>query len=442
MSLQRYLYDYLNNCDSVRALVDNENGIRRMDRPKKGTYDRCICIGSIIYGAVPGVERRPMLAMSPAISFWARNELEEMGDLTIQRMLIELMKRIVWVGDNGFPAQDCVGQEPQVLVYASEFVGQEIEPHFNEDHQAWTMRVRPRFIVGIPTCLPVADDCSPCIPIPAGDVEGGGSSEDLPDTASEAGTAFTRVQPGQEALAPQSDLYVAHPLINTVTMEANKKPGSIVIAYNTTSLIFNFSSSWYTGIEAITTEHDYWHIGGATEANRIERSTNLWHVRPSVSLANRMADFIITNLDAYFDGVFCDESQGELPQQYLDDYRTADEWIEADLATVQSDWRAMQTQFVFRLKQAFGSSRAVIANTAGKTRPEVDGIWIEDEHVTTNGIPWAMARYEEQKDFWEANSNRFLHPVSTITSVLNVKGGPTLDPVFSIPGLVWPGTEA
>lgn len=445
MSIQAYLCNYLNNCDSVRALVDDVNGIRRMDRPSRGTFRTCICIGNIIDGEVPGVERRPFLNQSPAFSIWVRPELEEMGDMTVQRIFQELMKRLVWVGDRGFPAQDCVGEEPPILVYASQYAGEEIAPHFDENYQAWTKRFRIRFLVGFATCLPVADDCSPCIPIPAGDVEGGGGggSENLPPTATEAGEAFTFVAPAQEHLIPERDLYVTHPLINTTTFEANKKPESIAIAYTTTSLISDLDSSWFVGIKAFTTEHDFWHIGGATEANRVHHASysNIWHVRPSVSLANRMADYVITNLNAYFHGVFADESQGEIPNHYLTDYRTADEWIEANLATVQADWRAMQTQFVFRLKQAFGAARAVIANTAGKTRPEVDGIWIESSHVVANGIPWAMARYEEQKDFWEANSSRFLHPNAAITSVLNVKGGPTLDPVFSIPGLVWPGTE-
>ncbi len=67
---------------------------------------------------------------------------------------------------------------------------------------------------------------------------------------------------------------------------------------------------------------------------------------------------------------------------------------------------------------------------------------MEHEHVNLNGVPWALDRFQQQKANWEANGSRYVHPNSEIASVLNVKGGPTLDPVFSIPGLVWPGTDS
>jgi len=446
MSIQAYLCNYLNNCDPLRSLVDDVNGIRRMDRPSKGTFRTCICVGRVINGVVPGVERRPFLFQSPAISIWVRPELEEMGDMKLQQIYIELMKRLVWVGDGAFPAQDCVGEEPPVLVYASEFVGDEIEPNFDENFQAWTKTFRIRFLVGFATCLPVAEDCSPCTPTPFGEIEegssGGGGGGELPPEALLAGEAYTQVAPGQEALVPSRDLYVTHPSINTAIFDANKKPLSIGIGYTTTSLIGQFASAWFAGIRAITTEHDYWHIGGATEANRVEHSANLWHVRPSVSLADRMADYVITNLNPALAGAFCDEANGNLPQHYLDAYRTADEWIEGNLATVQATWTAMHLQYVFRLKQAFGSSRAVVANSGGTPYANADGIWMEDEHVITNGVPWALDRFQQQKANWEANGSRYVHPNSQIASVLNVEGGPTLDPVFSIPGLVWPGTDS
>jgi len=454
VSLQAYLYEYLNNCDSVRALVDETNGIRRMDRPSKGTFRTCICIGNVIWGVVPGVERRPFLNMSPAFSIWVRPELEAMGDLTVHEIFIELMKRLAWVGDHGFPAQDCVGSEPPILVYASEFASHDIPPYYDEDHQAFTTRFRIRFVVGLATCLPVADDCSPCTPIPAGDVEGVGigsglggvgglgepGSETLPPQALFAGEAFAQVSPGQEASVLQRDLYVVHPSINTTIFNANKKPESIGIAYTTTSLIGQFSSAWFAGIRAITTEHDYWHIGGASQANRIEHTAGIvWHVRPSLSLADRMADYVITNLNPALAGAFCDEANGELPQHYLTAYRTADEWVESNLAIVRATWTAMHLQYVSRLKQAFGSNRAVVPNSAGTPYESADGIWMEEAHVVANGVPWALARFQEQRDHWEANDNRFVHPNDEIASVLNVKGGSTLDPVFSIPGLVWPG---
>lgn len=453
MSLQAYLYEYLNNCDSVRALVDETNGIRRMDRPAKGTFRTCICIGNVTWGAVPGVERRPFLNMSPAFSIWVRPELEAMGDMTLQEIFIELMKRLAWVGDHGFPAQDCVGEEPPILVYASEFASHDIPPYFDEDHQAFTTRFRIRFVVGIATCLPIADDCSPCPPIAAGLVGGGigsglgvedqgeSGSEALPPAALFAGEAFSQVSPGQEAIVLDRDLYVVNPSINTTIFDANKKPQSIGIAYTTTSLIGQYASAWFAGIRAITTEHDYWHIGGASEANRVEHSANLWHVRPSISLADRMADYVITNLNPALAGAFCDEAYGALPQEYLDAYRTGDEWIEGNLASVQAAFVAMQLQYISRLKQAFGATRAVVANSAGQPYENADGIWMEHEHVDLNGIPWALDRFQTQRDYWEANDNRFVHPNEEIASVLNVKGGPTLDPVFSIPGLVWPGTD-
>jgi len=233
-----------------------------------------------------------------------------------------------------------------------------------------------------------------------------------PDPLPEPGTAYAQVQGNTPAttIAPH-DLLVCNPTIDTSGFDPKRKPGSIVLFYSVSQIMPSFgpASPWWNGIRAVATEADYWHTASPPSiANRVLHSANIWHVRPSASLANRIADFVVANANPYFMGTMADESNPVLPAHYLAAYRTAIEWVEADLPKIQADWVASVNTYLNSLKAAWGSAKAVIANSAGTPGP--DGFTVEASHILAKGaggVDWVKANVLAQKAAWDALPNRF-----------------------------------
>ncbi len=228
-----------------------------------------------------------------------------------------------------------------------------------------------------------------------------------PEPLPEPGTAFTQVQ-GNTIVEPH-DLYVCNPTIDTAKFELKRKPGSIVLFYSVSQIMPSYGalSPWWNGIRQVATEADYWHTANPPSiTNRVRHSTEIWHVRPSAVLAKRIADFVIANAPAYFMGTMADESNPVLPAHYLAKYRTAIEWVEADLAKVQADWGASVNMYMNTLKAAWGSAKAVVPNSAGEPGP--DGFTVETSHILANGgAPWVSVQATKQQAKWAANPNRY-----------------------------------
>lgn len=230
-----------------------------------------------------------------------------------------------------------------------------------------------------------------------------------PEPLPEPGTAFTLIQ-GNTIVEPH-DLYVCNPTIDTAAFELKRKPGSIVLFYSVSQLMGSYgaNSAWWNGIRAVATEADYWHTANPPSINnRVRHGASNWHVRPSASLAKRIADFVIANAPPYFMGTMPDESNPALPGHYLAAYRTAIEWNEANLAQVQADWVASVNTYIDTLKAAWGSAKAVVPNSAGEPGP--DGFTVEHSHILAKGaggLAWVQEQAEAQRVKWAAAPNRF-----------------------------------
>lgn len=227
----------------------------------------------------------------------------------------------------------------------------------------------------------------------------------------EPGTAFTIVQNATIPILEPHDLYVCNVGIDTAAFELKRKPGSIVLFYSVAQLMprYGATNAFLNALRAVATEADYWHTANPPSINnRLAHSTGNWHVRPSASLARRIADFMIANAPAYFMGTMADEQNPALPNHYLAAYRTAIEWVEANLAQVQADWVASVNMYVDTLKAAWGSAKCVISNTGGT--PGKDGYTVEHAHILAKGaggLAWVQEQAEAQRVKWAAAPNRF-----------------------------------
>jgi len=219
-------------------------------------------------------------------------------------------------------------------------------------------------------------------------------------TFAEQGTSLTLVQsthifpntppPGWA----ERDVYICNPSINQTNFN-NTSPApnaaASVLFYGTSSVILASGSAYFSGLRTAVAavfgaEGAYWHIGAA----RLEHTAGtIYHVRPSALLGSTIATYILNNTDlTFFDGLFADEQQPTLPNSYLVDYRTADEWVEGDLALVQADWIAMVAAFKTTFKASVGASKALLCNVGALTEAQVpqdtDGITLESGHFAAN----------------------------------------------------------
>jgi hypothetical protein len=230
-----------------------------------------------------------------------------------------------------------------------------------------------------------------------------------PEPLPEPGTAFTIVQ--NNTVVDPHDLYVCNVGIDTVAFDPKRKPGSLVLFYSVSQLMPSYGATnmFLNGLRAVATEADYWHTANPPSINnRLRQSVSNWYVRATPNLAKRIADYIIAKAPAYYQGTMADESQPELPDYYLAPYRTAVEWNEGNLAQVKADWVASVNMYLNTLKAAWGSTKAVVANTGGTPGP--DGFTVENAHILAQGaggIDWVKANAAAQKKIWDANPNRF-----------------------------------
>lgn len=233
-------------------------------------------------------------------------------------------------------------------------------------------------------------------------------------------TAWHEVSPSEELTTPYNDLYVCHPSINQAQWAAGKKPGSVSLLNTTASLIHDFASDWFIAMEAVTVEGDFFHTSVTQNpSTRLKHSNPLagaiWYSRPSASLGTRLANFVIANIPAFFQGVYSDETRSGIPDEYWTAWKTAvDGPTEPQRSTFETLWDQMQTAWLSGLKTAFGTSKAVIVNCAGDIYPNagiavsVDGAAIEDSHIIANGGDlWALDRFQTFATNWSNSPNRY-----------------------------------
>lgn len=238
--------------------------------------------------------------------------------------------------------------------------------------------------------------------------------------------ALTIVSPSEESTVdPSYDLYVCNPTIATATLQGNVGGGKIRLAYATSALIFQdpgTPSQYWQGLIAETTGTDYWHTDGDpdSESNRLSPAgaeLTHWYVRPSASLGARLAAYVVDNLPDYFDGVYSDETQGEVPNSYWNAWKTADDGpTDAERPAYDILWKDMQSAWLYGLKNIWQNDKALVANSAGAVYPNVDGITIERTHIQSMGEAWALERFLAQSQLCD----RFAYRYRSNRGVLNV----------------------
>lgn len=228
-------------------------------------------------------------------------------------------------------------------------------------------------------------------------------------------TAHTQVNPTEEANSGLYDLYVCNPNINTATFQANQKPGALRLGYTAAAILLNFDDFWNDlegEIFAVHGENAFWHDGVPAEGTRLELEPNAWLIRPSAAVGTTMANAVIEHLVPFFHGTMVDEMQENLPNQYWDIYKTNTDIVltDADRPVWNANWKSMQSAYIGRLKTIWQDERVVIGNTAGAIYPWLDGITIEDSHITSNGINWALGQWRAQEALWRQSPYRWRSP--------------------------------
>lgn len=431
-----WIYDRLNNCLPFRALLDSEEGVRRMDRAEKARYQRIVAFGRLVRSGIPGRDRLPIQRQSVLFSLWVRPETPTAGDLMLEELEDWILRIFVWRNRAVLEQQDCPDGDLGMAVMDAIGPIAETEPGHDNASMAWTKAFRIQFLVNIATCLIPASWCGPCaeaeeaaLLASMGSDSGSGSDGD-DSIALEAETAFTQVSPGQEGSVGEYDLYITNANINTALLEANPNvpDDAIVLAYATCTLILNFSGL-YAAMESVCFETDFWHLGGIMdEAHRITLEPNLYIAKPSASLGKRLATKLLEVINPYFDGIFADEEQANIPDHYWNLIKTAggaDAVSDADRPYWDLQHDASHISFLDTFKNGVGSSKAFVANSALATRLKWDGLASEPAHITLAGEAAARAAFEQQAAYWEAS------PVRFGTRPLNI--------AFGFPSLQTPG---
>lgn len=429
--LYAWLFTTLDGCLPLRSLLDTEDGLRRMDRAEKATYQVMVSFGRLIRGPVPGYEHRPIEFQTATLSLWVRPEVPDPGDLLLEDIQDRIMRALVWRSPNDLvPGQDCTGSDPGIVVMDVEHLDGDSEPGFDDLMQAWTKSINLRFLVSLATCAPRLHWCGPCGAQEALE-DAGGIAE--PSSLPFAGTAFTFVDNGDETLVDDYDLYVAHPTIDVDVLKASVAGTPVVLAYVIASLTPRYASAFYTAYLAVMVEGDFWHSGPPAPGNRIERDATTWLVRPSASLGTRLANFYLGALSSEFDGAMEDEAQAMVPDEYWSAFKLVDPADNGGLPLTDADrpywdgqWTAMHLAFQSTLKAGFGSQRALIANSAGAVYAGIDGITKERSHIIDDGEAVTRAEFEQQRLQWEAAPHRYGPRVLNVTWNYDLPGAPAV----------------
>jgi hypothetical protein len=253
---------------------------------------------------------------------------------------------------------------------------------------------------------------------------------DSSDIDIEAGTAFIHVDAGEEVTVDDYDIYVCESIINGAVLDANTPAASLKLCYTIATEVSQSSVPFWVGMRTppVMLETDFFHVpGGIDEAHRVQGDAGLWMLRPSASLGDRLGDYFAAAVPAYFDGAYCDQSFGDLPDYYWTAYQTAAD-IVGDRATWEANLDAHMAAFFAALKGGFGTGRAAIGNSAGAVFPGIDGITIESVHIVDEHT--TLAAFAAQRSLWEASANKYGD------TVLNI----AWDYDLNIAGLVFRGT--
>jgi len=260
-------------------------------------------------------------------------------------------------------------------------------------------------------------------------------------------TALSQVDPTEESTTPTTyDLYITHPAIDTVAFKARKKSTAVAIIYGATSIVLEAASDWYVDLDAaIVTalgggatgeSAAFFHVGDPTSAaNRIEYAAGQsWLAKPSAVLGAAVAAYHVATMPDFFNGVFADECQADIPNDYWTLMKTDDNLnlTDASRPAYNHLWRQNISAFLYGMKAVWQEERIVIANSAGAVYPPVDGIAIEAAHIVTNGAAWAKQQFSVQHRYFEANPYRFRRVGK---SGLNI----SFDYPMGMPGIVLDG---
>lgn len=159
--LAAQICDLLQSCAPLMDILDDTDGIRRMDRPEPGSFTNCLCYGRITRRSQPGYPKRPIYNLTVTFTAYVRGEAQEgsMGDMILADIEERLMQ-IFHVGRHGitctlpFPAD--------LLILESRFDDFQSEPRFDHVLQAWMQSSRFRFLVAEPSCEAVQPWCVTC----------------------------------------------------------------------------------------------------------------------------------------------------------------------------------------------------------------------------------------------------------------------------------------
>jgi hypothetical protein len=257
-------------------------------------------------------------------------------------------------------------------------------------------------------------------------------------------TALTQVSPTEEGTVDQTyDLYVCHPGITVSTFKARKKSSALALGYGATSIILEASSTFFTDLVAsivssVGEANAFFHVGAETALNRVEFSAGVsWVAKPSAALGALVAAYYVSTLDPFFNGVFADECQGDLPDEYWTLYKTDNNLnlTDAQRPIWNALWKSNISSFLFGMKAVFQGQKAVVANVGQRTTYSVvDGVSVEAAHIVSQGEVVTKSQFAAQNNLFEKNPWRFRRAGK---SVLNI----AWDYPMKIPGLVMQGLD-
>lgn len=174
-----YLYDTLTQVDPLMDILDDQDGIRRMDQfnPQHGgdsetdfggaaaderAYRNVLTMGRLTRSNVAGLENRPVFNVTVTFQPWLRGEESSGGDLLLEDVQDWVLKALVWTGGSSRPPNQSCVTDPGIVIMQARLDADTQVPVYNHEAQAWTKQFRMRFLISIGTCLPVAEPCTEC----------------------------------------------------------------------------------------------------------------------------------------------------------------------------------------------------------------------------------------------------------------------------------------
>jgi hypothetical protein len=149
-----HICDCLSSCQPLMAILDTEDGLRRVDQPEDGTFSACLTFGRLFGAPIPGFESEPVQNAFVTFTPYVRVDHSDTqaGDLVLGDILYWLKRRF---GCARCEFNCCApGSATEIIVLNSRWDGDLDEPALDTTLQAWHQSVRYMFKVAYQCCRP------------------------------------------------------------------------------------------------------------------------------------------------------------------------------------------------------------------------------------------------------------------------------------------------